>query len=71
MSLAVHLRILLRPLVEYRVILSFGLSAVCGIILDSLYPIHDADPLLQLLALERPEIFRGPAPATKDEDMAR
>ncbi len=59
MSLAVHLRNLSRPLVEYRVILSFGLSAACGIILQSFYPVHDADPLLHLLALERPEIFHG------------
>src|ERR1700679_3549297 len=59
MSLAVHLRNLSRPLVEYRVILSFGLSAACGIVLHSLYPVHDADPLLHLLALERPEIFHG------------
>jgi hypothetical protein len=59
MSLAVSLRNLSRPLVEYRVILSFGLSAACGIVLHSLYPVHDADPLLHLLALERPEIFHG------------
>jgi hypothetical protein len=59
MSIAVSLRNLSRPLVEYRVILSFGLSAACGIVLHNLYPIHDADPLLRLLALERPEIFHG------------
>jgi hypothetical protein len=59
MSVTVHLRNLARPLVEYRVILSFGLSAACGIILQSLYPVHDADPLLRLLALERPAIFHG------------
>ena len=59
MSLAVHLRNLSRPFVAYRVILSFGLSATCGIIFQTLYPVHDADPLLHLLALERPEIFHG------------
>jgi hypothetical protein len=59
MSLAASLRNLSRPLVEYRVVLSFGLSAACGIALHSLYPVHDADPLLHLLALERPEIFHG------------
>jgi hypothetical protein len=59
MSLAVHLRNLSRPLIEYRVILSFGLSAACGIVLQNLYPVHDADPLLRLLELERPAIFHG------------
>jgi hypothetical protein len=46
-------------LVEYRVILSLGLSVACGIALQSLYPIQDTDPLLRLIALERPEIFHG------------
>ncbi|MBT9332025.1 type IV secretory system conjugative DNA transfer family protein [Paracidobacterium acidisoli] len=59
MSLAVSLRNLSRPLVEYRVILSIGLSAACGIVLQSLYPVHDNDPLLRLLAFERPAIFHG------------
>jgi TraM recognition site of TraD and TraG len=59
MSLAASLRNLSRPLVEYRVILSFGLSVACGIVLHNLYPVHDGDPLLHLLALERPEIFHG------------
>ncbi len=59
MSITAHLRNLSRPLVEYRLILSLGLSAACGIVLQSLYPVHDADPLLRLLALERPAIFRG------------
>jgi hypothetical protein len=59
MSVTAHLRNLSRPLVEYRVILSFGLSAACGIILQGLYRVHDADPLMRLLALERPGIFHG------------
>jgi hypothetical protein len=58
-SLTAHLRNLSRPLVEYRVILSFGLSAACGLVLHSLYPIDDADPFLRLLELERPAIFHG------------
>jgi len=49
----------LHPLIEYRVLLSLGLSAACGVILQSLYPIHDTDPLLRLLALERHMIFQG------------
>jgi hypothetical protein len=59
MSLAMHLRNLSRPLVEYRVVLSLGLSAACGVVLDSLYPSQDRNPFLQLLALERPAIFHG------------
>ena len=59
MSVSVHLRNLSRPLVEYRALLSFGLSAACGIMLQSLYPIHHGNPLLRLLALERPAIFQG------------
>ncbi len=59
MNLAVCLRQLSRPLVEYRVVLSFGLSAACGIVLQGLYPVHDADPLLRLLALQRPAIFHA------------
>ena len=50
---------LCRPLIEYRIVLSFGLSAACGIVLQSLYPVHDADPLLRLLEVERPAIFQG------------
>lgn len=59
MSLAANLRNLSRPLVEYRVILSFGLSAACGIVLHNLYPVHEADSLLWLLELQRPAIFYG------------
>ena len=59
MRLASHLQNLSRPLIEYRLLLSLGLSAACGIVLQSLYPVHDADPLLRLLELERPAIFHG------------
>jgi hypothetical protein len=59
MRLASHVQNLCRPLIEYRVVLSFGLSAACGIVLQSLYPVHDADSLMRLLALERPAIFQG------------
>ena len=59
MSLASHLRNLSRPLIQYRVILSFGLSSACGIFLESLYPVHDADPMLRLLELQSPMIFHG------------
>ncbi len=59
MRLASYLQNVLRPLIEYRLLLSLGLSAACGIVLQSLYPVHEADPLLRLLAFERPAIFHG------------
>lgn len=59
MSLAAHLRNLSRPLVEYRVILSFGLSVASGILLGGIYPLQERNPFLQLVALERPLIFHG------------
>ncbi len=59
MRVASHIQNALHPLIEYRLLLSLGMSAACGIILQSLYPVHDADPLLRLLALQRPEIFHG------------
>ena len=59
MHLASRFQNLCRPLIEYRIVLSFGLSAACGIVLQSLYPVHDADPLLRLLEVERPAIFQG------------
>ncbi len=52
-------RQLTRELIERRVPLSFGLSAVCGLVLQSLCPIHEADPLLRLIAIERPAIYQG------------
>jgi hypothetical protein len=50
---------IIRPLVAYRFLLSVGLSAACGILLNSLYPVHQSDPLLRLIELERPPIFRA------------
>ena len=54
-----HLQPVIRPLVEHRILLSLGLSADCGIVLNSIYPINTADPLLRLIELERPQIFHG------------
>jgi hypothetical protein len=48
---------LIRPLVEYRILLSLGLSAVCGVVLNSMFPINTENPLLRLIALERLAIF--------------
>lgn len=59
MSVRTHLQNLIRPLVEYRIVLSLGLSAACGIVLNGLFPINAADPLLRLMALERLPIFDG------------
>lgn len=48
-----------QPLIEYRTLLSLGLSVTCGIMLQSLCPIHTGDPILRLIELERPAIFHG------------
>jgi len=54
-----HLQNLFRPLIEYRLLLSFGISTACGIMLQGLCPLNVANPLLQLIALERPSIFHA------------
>jgi hypothetical protein len=54
-----HLQKLIRPLVEYRILLALGISAACGIVLNSIFPLNTANPLLRLIALERPSIFDG------------
>jgi hypothetical protein len=54
-----RLQKIVRLLVEYRMLLSVGLSLSCGIILQSLYPIHADDPLLRLIACEQPTTFRA------------
>ena len=59
MKLSSRLQDALHLLIEYRLLLSIGLSAACGIVLQTLYPVHDSDPLLRLVALERPAIYRG------------
>jgi len=59
MSITTNLRNLLRPLIKYHAILSLGLSAACGVVLQSFYPVRDADPLLHLLTLEQPAIFHA------------
>jgi hypothetical protein len=59
MKLPSRLQDALHLLIEYRLLLSIGLSAACGIVLQALYPVHDSDPLLRLVVLERPAIYRG------------
>jgi TraM recognition site of TraD and TraG len=48
-----------RLLVEYRMLLSIGLSLACGIVLHALYPVHADDPLLRLIAYEQPTTFHA------------
>jgi hypothetical protein len=59
MSFRVLIQNLIRPMVEYRILLSLGLSAACGIVLNNLFPIDTTNPLLRLMALERPPVFHG------------
>ncbi len=54
-----YLRAWSRLLVEYRVLLSLGLSVASGIVLQSYFPVHEADPVLRLIALERPAIYHA------------
>ena len=54
-----HLQKLIRPLVEYRILLSLGLSIVCGIVLNSIFPVDTTNRLLRLIALERPPVFHA------------
>lgn len=54
-----HLQRLIRPLVEYRFVLSLGLSAASGVVLNALFPMDTANRLLRLIALEQPPIFHG------------
>jgi hypothetical protein len=54
-----HIQRIIRPLVEHRLLLSLGLSTACGIALNSIFPMNVANPLLRLIALERPQVFHG------------
>ena len=50
---------LLHNAIENRLTISLGLSAVCGIVLRSLYPVQTADPMLRMIDLVRPGIYQG------------
>jgi hypothetical protein len=50
---------IIRPLVAHRFLLSIGLSAACGIILNALFPVDHTDPILRLIEMKRPGIARG------------
>ncbi|MDT8069484.1 MAG: TraM recognition domain-containing protein [Terriglobia bacterium] len=49
---------LTRDLVEHRLLISLGLSAASGLVLRSLFPIQQSDPLMRLIAIERPIIYQ-------------
>ena len=49
----------IRPLIEYRFILALGFSASCGVVFNSIFPMNTANPLLRLIALERPSVFHA------------
>lgn len=53
----VKLQNILRPLIEYRIVLALGLSAACGIVLQGLYPLNDSNAILHLVALQQPILF--------------
>ena len=59
MRLVEALRKLTRELIKHRLLLSFGLSTACGLVLQSIYPISDSDPVLRLIAIERPALYHG------------
>jgi len=60
MRLTEAARKLARELIRRRLLLSLGLSAASGIVLHTfLYPINEPDPILRLIAFERPSIYVG------------
>jgi len=59
MRFRVSLQRIVRPLIEYRIVLSLGLSAACGIVLNTLFPIDESNALLRLIAYQRPPVFYG------------
>ena len=59
MRLVETIRKILRELITHRLLLSLGLSTACGLVLHSRYPISDSNPILRLIAIERPVIYQG------------
>ncbi len=54
-----RLKMLLRILVQHRVLLSAGLSMAAGIVLRSFFVIPSNDPPLRYAVLQRPELYRA------------
>ncbi|WP_035351568.1 type IV secretory system conjugative DNA transfer family protein [Edaphobacter aggregans] len=61
MRFRASLQNIVRPLVKYRLLLSLGLSAACGIVLNNMFPINSANPFLRLIELKRPLVFQAVA----------
>jgi hypothetical protein len=61
MGFRVPLQNIIRPLVEYRIVLTLGLSVAGGIVLNSMFPIDAANPFLRLIEMERPLAFHAVA----------
>ena len=59
MRLINPLQNIVRPLVEYRIVLALGMSATVGIVLNSMFPVNTANPFLRLIELERPAAFHA------------
>jgi hypothetical protein len=59
MGFRVTLQNIVRPLVEYRIVLALGMSVAGGIVLNSMFPINTANRFLCLIALERPLVFHA------------
>jgi TraM recognition site of TraD and TraG len=59
MSISDYLRRISRSLIVHRLLLSAGLSVASGIVLQSLWPAQTSDPLLGMIAIERPAIYRA------------
>jgi hypothetical protein len=59
MRIRPHLQSIVRPLVENRLLLSFGLSAACGIVFTSSFPLNTANQFLRLIELEQPAVFHS------------
>ncbi len=61
MRFRAFLQTVVRPLVEYRFLLSLGISAASGIVLHGMFPLNTANPFLRLIELERPPVFHAVA----------
>jgi TraM recognition site of TraD and TraG len=59
MSVFEYLGRIAQIVIRLRGIISLGLSAACGVVLQSFSPVRDSDPLLRLLAVTRPAVFHG------------
>jgi len=59
MRFRTFLQNIIRSLVEHRILLALGLGAASGIVLNTLYPINEANSLLRLIAYQRPPVFHG------------